>query len=34
MKNVELKQEGNILTIRVDLSKGFGRSASGKRHGR
>ncbi len=30
VKNVELKVEGNILTIRVDLSKEFGPSASGK----
>ena len=30
MKNVEIKVEGNILTIKVDLSKEFGPSASGK----
>jgi len=30
MKNVEMKVEGNILTITVDLSKEFGPSASGK----
>ncbi len=30
LKNVEMKVEGNILTIRVDLSKEFGPSASGK----
>jgi hypothetical protein len=30
MKNVELKVEGNILTITVDLTKEFGPSASGK----
>ena len=30
MKNVEMKIEGNILTIKVDLSKEFGPSASGK----
>ena len=30
MKNIETKQEGNVLTIRVDLSKTFGPSASGK----
>jgi len=30
MKNVELKVEGNILTIKVDLSKEYGPSASGK----
>jgi len=30
MKNVDLKVEGNILTIRVDLSKEYGPSSSGK----
>ncbi len=30
MKNVEMTLEGNILTIKVDLSKEFGPSASGK----
>ena len=30
MKNVEMALEGNILTIKVDLSKEFGPSASGK----
>jgi hypothetical protein len=30
MKNVEMKVEGTILTIRVDLSKEFGPSSSGK----
>ena len=30
MKNIEMKTEKNILTIRVDLSKSFGRSGSGK----
>jgi hypothetical protein len=30
MKNVEMKVEGNILIIRVDLSKDFGPSSSGK----
>ena len=30
MKNVEMKVEGNILTIRVDLTKEFGPSSSGK----
>ena len=30
MKNVELSLEGNMLTIKVDLSKEFGPSASGK----
>jgi hypothetical protein len=30
MKNVEMKVEGNILIIKVDLSKEFGPSSSGK----
>jgi hypothetical protein len=30
MKNVEMKIDGNILTITVDLSKEFGPSSSGK----
>ena len=30
MKNVEMSLEWNILTIRVDLTKEFGPSASGK----
>lgn len=30
MKNVDMKLDGNILTITVDLSKEFGPSASGK----
>lgn len=30
MKNVEMKIEGDILTITVDLSKEFGPSSSGK----
>ncbi len=30
MKNVEMIVEGNILTIKVDLSKSFGPSSSGK----
>ena len=30
MKNVELKVEDNILTIKVDLTKEFGPSSSGK----
>ncbi len=30
MKNVEMKVEGNILTITVDLTKEFGPSSSGK----
>jgi hypothetical protein len=30
MKNVEMKAEGNILTIKVDLTKECGPSSSGK----
>ncbi len=30
MKNVAMTQAGSILTIKVDLSKEFGRSVSGK----
>ena len=30
MKNVEMKLEGDILTIKVDVTKEFGPSASGK----
>ncbi len=30
MKNVEMSLEANILTMKVDLSKEFGPSASGK----
>lgn len=30
MKNVEMSVSGNILTIKVDLTKEFGPSASGK----
>ncbi len=30
MKNVEMKVEGTTLTIKVDLSKDFGPSSSGK----
>jgi len=30
MKNVDMRVDGNILTITVDLSKEFGPSASGK----
>ena len=30
MKNVDMKLDGNILTIKVDLTKEFGLSASGK----
>ena len=30
MKNVEMTLEGNILTMKVDISKDFGPSKSGK----
>lgn len=30
MKNVELRVEGDVLILRVDLSKEFGASATGK----
>ena len=30
MKNVKMSLDGNILTIKVDLTKDFGPSASGK----
>ena len=30
MKNVQMMVEGNTLTIKVDLSKEFGPSSSGK----
>jgi len=30
MKNIEMTVEGEILTIKVDLSKSFGPSKSGK----
>jgi hypothetical protein len=30
VKNVEIKVEGNILILKIDLSKEFGPSASGK----
>ena len=30
MKNAEMKVEGSILTIRVDVTKEFGPSSSGK----
>ncbi len=30
MKNCEMKLDGNILTITVDISKEFGKSSSGK----
>jgi len=30
MKNIEMNVTGDILTIKVDLSKTFGKSSSGK----
>jgi hypothetical protein len=30
MKNCEMKLEGDILTIKVDISQEFGKSSSGK----
>ena len=30
MKNVEMKLDGDILTIKVDITKEFGPSVSGK----
>lgn len=30
MKNIEMNVEGSVLTIRVDLSKEFGPSSTGK----
>jgi hypothetical protein len=30
MKNVEMTVEGTVLTIRIDLSKEFGPSSTGK----
>jgi len=30
MKNIEMKLEGTILTMKVDLAKDFGPSKSGK----
>ncbi|MDD3573603.1 MAG: hypothetical protein PHD71_01040 [Methanospirillum sp.] len=30
MKNIEMKLEGNTLTITVDISKDYGESKSGK----
>ena len=30
MKNIEMSPEGNILTIKIDLSQRFGKSSSGK----
>ncbi len=30
MKNIDMNLQGNILTIKVDISKDFGESKSGK----
>ena len=30
MKNIEMSIEGNVLTIKVDISQRFGKSSSGK----
>lgn len=30
MKNIDMKVEGSILTIKIDLAKDFGPSSSGK----
>ena len=30
MKNIEMSVNGDVLTIKVDLSKTFGKSSSGK----
>ena len=30
MKNIEINVAGDVLTIKVDLSKTFGKSSSGK----
>ena len=30
MKNIDMKVDGNILTIKVDISKEYGISSSGK----
>jgi hypothetical protein len=30
MKNVDMRLDGNILTVRVDISKEYGQSSSGK----
>lgn len=32
MKNCEMKLDGNILTITVDISKEFGTSSSGEHY--
>lgn len=30
MKNIEMKIDGNVLTVKIDLAKNFGPSSSGK----
>ena len=30
MQNIEMKREGDILTVKIDLSKSLGKSKSGK----
>lgn len=30
MKNIEMEVKGNVLTVKIDLSKTFGASTSGK----
>ena len=30
MKNIEMTVEGNILTLKVDITQRFGKSSSGK----
>ena len=30
MKNIEIKVDGNIMTVKIDLSKSYGLSGSGK----
>ncbi|MDE3023514.1 MAG: hypothetical protein KGI54_16970 [Pseudomonadota bacterium] len=30
MQNIEMKKDGNILTIKIDLSERHGKSSSGK----
>jgi len=32
MKNCDMKLNGNILTITVDISKEFGKSSFGEKH--
>jgi hypothetical protein len=30
MKNIEMKVDGTVLTVKIDLAKNFGPSSSGK----